>query len=1084
MRLKQVPLKYLIPVFYFVAIVLMVIFQWSIQYNIRSGSGSPIYRNLMEQPASIRRGFDPAQIMTIPVVSENNEWFSFDSPPLTVRNSNLPDLPNRTYLSPFGKPAEEFTIIIPIEMDDEAISMMENNAAIVPGFYFSIISENWEIYLNGNLIRSELHLDENGQIKSNRTWRDVHFPADKNMFVPGTNVLALRIIGDPSYNVTGLYYAEPHYMDDYKIIQRLHQSYLRYFVCGVLGYTGIYYLLIFISIRSKKEIYNLYYGIFSLFLCVHFIATEGTVNMMILNSDISARIEYFTFFIAITMLLIFIEYMGKQRISKISWGFLAFSLFIGISHLFFCNQYADEVMHLYLVLMLVYFTYVFFDIIKSSFTKRSNDNKKNVSSFLSILIGSLVVYACGIHDALDVIIFRNAFRLFLYSTFVFHVGMAITMSRRFSKVFIQLEHSNIVLENTVHERTLELEKQTMIAVQASKAKSQFLATMSHEIRTPLNAVIGLSEIELQGDLPEKSKNNIDQIYQSGSSLLGIINDILDISKIEAGSFNLIPVEYETAGLINDTINLNRVRIGSKPLNLILEIDGDFPRKLFGDDRRLKQVLNNILSNAIKYTKEGSITLAVKCENNTRSGRVLLSFIVQDTGIGIRQDDIERMFKDYTQLDIRANQRIEGTGLGLAITKKLSEMMGGNISVESDYGKGSKFTINIYQTLVNDDTIGKETAEKLCNFQYAGSEKERQIDRSWMPYGKVLVVDDMPVNLRVAQGLLSPYGLKVDIAISGHEALEKLLSNNVYDIVFMDHMMPEMDGIETTNAIRKYEINVPVIALTANALVGNMEMFLANGFNGYISKPIDIVLLDDILNKWIRNKQSAEVLKNAAEEYKNIVKTKAAEKPDDTVRIPEIQGINVEFGISATGGTIDGYRRVLYSFYRDAQERLKFLEEYLNLDISHRENSSFIIHVHALKSALASIGAKEASDQAAALETAGKCGDQIYINNNLYVFINLLSELAGNVQQEIGSQSENNQTSEIDKGMINEYLPLFNELIELIKSKAASSKIDTIIDELKSKHFDSQTNNALDKTSDDVLVAEYDSALQTIEKLLE
>jgi len=554
MRPVKFSLRYFIPVFYFMAILLMVIFQWSWQSYIRNGSGSPIYHNLMENSAFIKHGFDKNQLSNIP--AEGGEWYSFKSHPLTVRNSMLPGLPKRTYLSPFGKPAQEYTIVIPVEFNMDAMSILQNDSSRVPGIYLSIIGENWEIYLNGSLVHSQMSIDDKKQIKINKTWRDVRFPLDKNLFVSGTNILALRIIGDPSYNVTGLYYSEPHYIDEYNTIEKKHQSYLHYFICGVMGYTGIYYLLVFLSIRNRREIHNLYYSIFSLMLCLHFSMTNGSVSLIIPNYNIAVRLEYLSLYFALAALCIFIEQMGRNKVSKVSWGFLGFCVYISITQVFFCNQYGDEVLHLFLLLILVYFSYVFFSIVfeyfKNKKLKKKTDSygeRRFSGTFLSIIIGSMAVYVCGIHDVLDVVIFHNAFRLFLYSTFVFQVGMTITMSRRFSKVYKRLEQSNVILEQTVRDRTLELEKQTEIALQASRTKSQFLAKMSHEIRTPLNAVIGLSKIELQGDLPLKNKENIEQIYQSGSSLLEIINEILDISKIETGNFDLILEEYDTASLL-------------------------------------------------------------------------------------------------------------------------------------------------------------------------------------------------------------------------------------------------------------------------------------------------------------------------------------------------------------------------------------------------------------------------------------------------------------------------------------------------------------------------------------------------------
>jgi signal transduction histidine kinase/CheY-like chemotaxis protein len=408
-----------------------------------------------------------------------------------------------------------------------------------------------------------------------------------------------------------------------------------------------------------------------------------------------------------------------------------------------------------------------------------------------------------------------------------------------------------------------LNRQAEIAREASAAKSWFLSQMSHEIRTPLNAVIGLSEIELQrfkaNNLPDSTRDNISRIRQSGVSLLGMINDILDISKIEANRFQLVPAVYETAPLLSDTINLNKVRIGSKPITLKLEINNDFPVKLIGDELRVRQILNNLLSNAIKYTQEGTVTLNVLCETIPDNQNVIIRFTVQDTGIGIRVEDMGKLFTSYTQLDINTNRKIEGTGLGLTITKRLVEMMGGSISVESEYGKGSVFTAQIIQGVDGADgqanVIGEETACALREFRYATEKNEAIVSRLWLPNSKVLVVDDIPDNLHVAQSLLAPYGLQVDTAVSGREAIEKAKTCD-YDIIFMDHMMPEMDGIETAKEIknRKEKIKntgeqVPIIALTANALRGMREIYLEKGFDDYLSKPISPEALDDIIKKF-------------------------------------------------------------------------------------------------------------------------------------------------------------------------------------------------------------------------------------------
>ncbi|MDR1137836.1 MAG: response regulator [Synergistaceae bacterium] len=408
--------------------------------------------------------------------------------------------------------------------------------------------------------------------------------------------------------------------------------------------------------------------------------------------------------------------------------------------------------------------------------------------------------------------------------------------------------------------------------EASRSKSSFLATMSHEIRTPLNAILGLSEVWLQRELPKEAHSDLEKIYISGSSLLGIINDILDISKIEAGGFEIVPVDYDIATLIDDVANLNMTRIGSKNISFELIIDETMPAKLYGDELRLKQILNNLLSNAFKYTKEGRVTLEItwRRKEDSADDLAVFAFVVRDTGMGIKKEDMGKLFSQYKQLDTRSNKNIEGTGLGLSITKNLVELMGGTIAVESEYGVGSVFHVELEQKITDGTPIGVKTADNLRHFRPTEKRvsKGKNLVRSHM-HGRVLIVDDVMINLEVAEALLAPYELFIDRASNGREAVEKIRSvcddcvhdgsaQEKYDIVFMDHMMPEMDGIEATRIIRKdidseYARTVPIVALTANALSGNEEMFLAAGFNDFLPKPIDITQLDVVLNKWVRDR---------------------------------------------------------------------------------------------------------------------------------------------------------------------------------------------------------------------------------------
>jgi len=403
----------------------------------------------------------------------------------------------------------------------------------------------------------------------------------------------------------------------------------------------------------------------------------------------------------------------------------------------------------------------------------------------------------------------------------------------------------------------ELEEALIEAQKADKSKSDFLATMSHEIRTPLNAILGISQLQLQNEnLSDELADALGKINNSGTQLLGIINDILDMSRIETGNLELNPAKYHLPSLINDSVQLNIVRIGSKPITFDLEIDKKLPSLLYGDELRLKQILNNLLSNAIKYTEKGHIKLSITASDCTDNGGVLLRFDVSDTGQGITLKDQEHLFAEYTRFNFSANRAIEGVGLGLTIVRKLVAIMGGTIEVKSEYGVGSTFSITVLQEAVECAAIGEEITSKLRNFTYKDKNRleSTKIIYEPMPYGSVLIVDDIEINLFVAEAALEPYELQIEMASSGFETIDKIKNGSVYDIIFMDHMMPHMDGVETVAKLRELGYTGVIVALTANALVGNSEMFAQNGFDEFISKPIDFAQLDNILNKFIRRKQ--------------------------------------------------------------------------------------------------------------------------------------------------------------------------------------------------------------------------------------
>jgi len=380
-------------------------------------------------------------------------------------------------------------------------------------------------------------------------------------------------------------------------------------------------------------------------------------------------------------------------------------------------------------------------------------------------------------------------------------------------------------------------RKTMDSLEAtSRYKSEFLARMSHEIRTPMNAILGMSELALREQELEHTREHVATIKKSGANLLSIINDILDFSKIESGKLEIIPMDYLFSSLIDDITNIIKIKILEAQLEFRIDIDSRIPKALFGDGARIRQVILNILNNAVKYTPAGFVSFTVK-GTVVDADNMILTIEVTDSGRGIKEEDIGILFKDFVQLDLAKNRGIEGTGLGLAITQNLVRAMGGDISVRSEYGKGSTFTVTLPQGVSHKESIGFESAVSVFK----------------APNAKVLVVDDVSINRTVAKGLLALYDIQVHTCESGEEAVEAVRAEE-YDIVFMDHMMPGMDGIETTAVIRNLEgerfRKLPIVALTANAITGVEEMFLEKGLNDYLSKPINSQKLNNILVKWI------------------------------------------------------------------------------------------------------------------------------------------------------------------------------------------------------------------------------------------
>jgi signal transduction histidine kinase/CheY-like chemotaxis protein len=552
-------------------------------------------------------------------------------------------------------------------------------------------------------------------------------------------------------------------------------------------------------------------------------------------------------------------------------------------------------------------------------------------------------------------------------------------------MFARSRRSGRVLEEAVSRRTEELSRQIALSEQASRAKSEFLARTSHEIRTPMNAIIGFSELARRTHGQPKCLEYIDGIRSAGGNLLTIINDILDFSKIESGSLNLVPARYGTARLLNDALTLIRARLGEKPVRLKLAVSPDIPAHMTGDYGRIRQILLNLLSNSVKYTHRGHIRLAVNAVR-AGEGRAELRIEVKDTGVGIRGEDLDKLFGEFIRLDEKRNTGVEGTGLGLAITRRLCRAMGGDASAESVYGQGSTFRARVVQEAGDwtpmgplEEEPGDRGAPRPASFSAPGAH--------------VLVADDYASNLMVAEGLLLPYGMSLSFASGGLEAVG-LARERRFDLVLMDHLMPEMDGVEALKAIKELPggREVPVAALTANAAFAMRVSYLELGFDDYLAKPLDPEALDRLLVRWIP--LSLRRPAPAPGTYPGGAAGSSFDGP--LVRpargwagLAALEGVDVKLGAARAGGTAR-YAKALEAFRKDA---LEFCDALAGAP-GACGGEAFAAKVHSVKSACGNIGAVPLSLRAAALEKAGREGNLPFIEKRLGAFKESLAALAG------------------------------------------------------------------------------------------
>jgi signal transduction histidine kinase/diacylglycerol kinase family enzyme/DNA-binding NarL/FixJ family response regulator len=797
-------------------------------------------------------------------------WTDLTGGTLSLGESDLVKPYKQPMFTMTDLPVRHYTYEMKFNISPEKMAYIDEDV-FVPGLYIEAIADNWEILLNGNLIAREIYLDETGNIAVHRSVSAYSLPFDKSYLNEGENILTFRIIAHPNTVDSGIYYNSEVYIDDYDAIEKANANFFLIFFTGITAFMGFYNLLVFLGNLKEKAYF--YYSLVQFLLAVYIFTNTSWMSVLVLNTQISKRLEYISMTFLPIFVLLFAQEVAKERVGIFMRIVAAVQIIIAVLLPFGGVQFSVDLLLLSEVCMLISLFYGMITGVKwlkKTAKTESPEGKITLRSFIAVLlrtvlgntfIGLSFVIVCAVIGVVRSTFLEADQNSVIIGLFAFVLSVSFSLQNEVTETKHKVLQQNEELEEKVLSRTRDLEKQTEIAINASKTKSRFLATMSHEIRTPMNAIIGISEILLRKSIAPDIREGINKIHGSGKSLLGIINDILDLSKAETGKLEITPTEFSFPSLINDSVQLNIVRIGKKPIVFSMSLGENLPEKLIGDELRIKQILNNILSNAFKYTDKGSVKLIVSAEK-TESG-FTVKFSVSDTGQGMHEEELQTLFDEYSRFNKIANRKTEGTGLGMNITGQLISLMGGSIDVKSKFGEGSTFTVSLpLKAAPETAMISFDTRNKLCNLTYNSIERSNEKGdetRAYFPDKTVLVVDDVETNLYVAEGLLKPYGVKVTTATSGFRAIELIKAGETFDIIFMDHMMPEMDGIETVEKIRGMGYTLPIAALTANAIVGNEAMFLESGFDDFLSKPIDVRDLSRILLKFLSELKPEEEL---------------------------------------------------------------------------------------------------------------------------------------------------------------------------------------------------------------------------------
>ena len=613
----------------------------------------------------------------------------------------------------------------------------------------------------------------------------------------------------------------------------------------------------------------------------------------------------------------------------------------------------------------------------------------------------------------------------------------------------------------IRQNFFETQREKLSAEASSEAKTSFLANMSHEIRTPINAIIGMDEMIIRESKEAGIIRYANNIRNASKTLLSLINDILDFSKVESGKMEIINSNYQVSSMLNDLVNMIQSRASDKSLELILDIDEQLPCELYGDEVRLRQIITNLLTNAVKYTKEGSVTLKIrvtKLENSI--GR--LDVAVIDTGIGIRKEDQGKLFDSFQRVDEAKNHNIEGTGLGLALTKYLLESMGSKLLLESEYGKGSAFYFGLEQKIVDDTPIGDY--QKM--YEKSRQENERYRESFQAPDAQILVVDDTRMNLEVCKGLLKKTKVQIDVAESGAECLQ-MCEQKEYHLILLDHKMPHMDGVECLQRIRQQEeglnTNTTVIALTANAITGAKEYYLKNGFDDYLSKPVQGEKLEQLLCQYL----PSELLLSPEEATIASYETMSTE-------VPEIIGIDEEDALSYAGESQEEYLKNLKLYLEEYDSKRTQIQEAFEKD----DWENYQILAHSIKSTSRLIGANDMSLLAKSMEEAAAKRNAIRIRGDHEVFMDQYERLCQRIKVAVANVVMTSNVPELKPVTKDE----MHELISHMKTSVDEFDMSALHDQLEQLIGYDYLKNVKDHMQEAVENFDYDAISTQVEVL--